>query len=590
MTMAIQQLYVQLQQFQETLATILQAARNELEEQVQNATSTTTHEDPMIRADRLFKLRSYLGAVDQRNELELTMTEESSTPRLNMALSTQMYYILVMMKTLYRCHNASVSEEFARRRQFVKEWEPRFVGLLRNVLSCRRKDDVPTQITETVIDDIMTDVNVLRMEDGRVEACLIWESTGIASCIQVRKENLEITRTQQYIDSNLVPVQIGVQPKSMDKSKHGKDARNKSSEKVKDDDQRKCYYCREAGHAKSQSRTRLKDLTDAEWKPVTANSRPSSIAADAPLADDHVTMFLETTMRSDAGSTAPTGSERARLTSAIPTCETCLMTDTCAGGGICPRGSDQTAQRDTTVATTQFVTAPDDSAHGNVDETHFESHKFQVQCSEADVGFSILSAGKTSQQSNWLEGYQVMLPGTGGQTTRTCAKDSNVAKLEENRRVYWLPGSAAESTDGAPLNLKFRVARLVVEATTDSETEFDASQLEESEETRRLKHKTILRHVNRDIHDARQIAHLQSRLRSGETVDQAHRPQASTHEGEDRRRNDHLFLSNADPEQVKAVLNRLESGAAFPVMSVKTEPKPDWWVRVEHSDQLTGLG
>ena len=327
MTMAIQQLYVQLQQFQETLATILQAARNELEEQVQNATSTTTHKDPMIRADRLFKLRSYLGAVDQRNELELTMTEESSTPRLIRALSMLMYYILVMMKTLDRCRNASVSEEFARKRQFVKEWEPRFVGLLRNVLSCKRKDDVPTQLPETVIDDIMTDVNVLRMEDGRVEACLIWESTGIASCIQARKENLEITRTQQYIDSNLMPVQIGVQPKSKGKSKHGKDARKKSSEKVKDDDQRKCYHCREAGHAKSRSRTRLKDLADAEWKPVTANTRPSSTAADAPLVDDYVTMFLvtvphgkrkspcarvkiETTMRSDAGSTAPTGSGR----------------------------------------------------------------------------------------------------------------------------------------------------------------------------------------------------------------------------------------------------------------------------------------
>ena len=308
---------------------------------------TTTHKDPMIRADRLFKLRSYLGAVDQRNELELTMTEESSTPRLNRALSTQMYYILVMMKTLDRCRNASVSEEFARKRQFVREWEPRFVGLLRNVLSCRRKDDVPTQLPETVIDDIMTDVNVLRMEDGRVEACTTWESTGIASCFQMRKENLEITRTQQYIDSNLVPVQIGVQPRSMDTSKHGKNARVESSEKVKDDDQRKCYHCRKAGHAKSQSRTRLKDLADTEWKPVTANTRLRSTAADAPLADDYVTLFLvtvlharrkspcarvkiETTMRSDAGSTAPTGSGRVRLTSAIPTCKTCLMMDTCA--------------------------------------------------------------------------------------------------------------------------------------------------------------------------------------------------------------------------------------------------------------------
>ena len=78
----------------------------------------------------------------------------------------------------------------------------------------------------------------------------------------------------------------------------------RSSEKVKDDDRRECYHCREASRVKSRSRTRLKDLADAEWKPVTANYRPSSIAADAPLADDHVTMFLETTMRSDADSTA----------------------------------------------------------------------------------------------------------------------------------------------------------------------------------------------------------------------------------------------------------------------------------------------
>ena len=91
-----------------------------------------------------------------------------------------------------------------------------------------------------------------------------------------------------------MPVQIGVQPKSKGKDKDGKDARNESSEKLKDDDRRKCYYCREAGHAKSQSRTRSKDLADAEWKLVTANSRPSSIAADVTLADDHVTMFLET--------------------------------------------------------------------------------------------------------------------------------------------------------------------------------------------------------------------------------------------------------------------------------------------------------
>ena len=84
---------------------------------------------------------------------------------------------------------------------------------------------------------------------------------------------------------------------------------------------------------------------------------------------------------------------------------------------------DQTAQRDTTVAT-QSVT------HWMMDETHFENHKFQVRCNEADVGFIISSAGKTSQPSDCFEsdgGYQVMLPGPGDKT-RTCAKDPHVAK------------------------------------------------------------------------------------------------------------------------------------------------------------------
>ena len=177
----------------------------------------------------------------------------------------------------------------------------------------------------------MTDVNVLRMEDGRVKARLIGKSTRIASWIQMRKEILEITRTQQYADSNLVTMQIGVQPKSKGRGKDGKEARNESSEKVK--------------HTRSQSRTGQKDLACAEGKPVTANSRLSSAAAVSPLAEDHVATFLvtaphvkrksscacvkiETTMRSDPGSTAPTTSERVKNMSAIPMCETRLTIDT----------------------------------------------------------------------------------------------------------------------------------------------------------------------------------------------------------------------------------------------------------------------
>ena len=76
--------------------------------------------DPMKYAEWSFKLRSYLGAVDQRYQQELTTAVTSSTPRLNAtlgseesALSTQMYCILVMTTAgaaLDKCHNAGVNE------------------------------------------------------------------------------------------------------------------------------------------------------------------------------------------------------------------------------------------------------------------------------------------------------------------------------------------------------------------------------------------------------------------------------------------------------------------------------------------------
>ena len=106
----------------------------------------------------------------------------------------------------------------------------------------------------------------------------------------------------------------------------GKDAKNESSKKVKADDQRRCYYCQKTGHAKSQCETRLKDLADAEGKPVTANSHPNDTAATVQmhcsLPNEHVMTFpmalpcgrrktscehnnADTTLRSNAANTAP---------------------------------------------------------------------------------------------------------------------------------------------------------------------------------------------------------------------------------------------------------------------------------------------
>ena len=103
MAAAIEQLSVRLQQ-PGTMATILQAERDDLASQGQSATSTITHKqpgvvdtrvigradefdgDPMKYTDWLSKLRAYFGAVDQRYQLELKTTEASSIPRLDAKL------------------------------------------------------------------------------------------------------------------------------------------------------------------------------------------------------------------------------------------------------------------------------------------------------------------------------------------------------------------------------------------------------------------------------------------------------------------------------------------------------------------------
>ena len=126
----------------------------------------------MKYADWSFKLRSYLGAVDQRYQQELTTIEASPTPRLNATLdsegsafSTQMYYILVMTTAgaaLDKCHIAGVSEGFETLRQIVMEWEPklrtRFVGPLMNALGYRVRDDIPNKLSafERLVHDYET--------------------------------------------------------------------------------------------------------------------------------------------------------------------------------------------------------------------------------------------------------------------------------------------------------------------------------------------------------------------------------------------------------------------------------------------------
>ena len=137
---------------------------------------------------------------------------------------------------------------------------------------------------------------MLGMEDMRVKEHHIRNSVRITSWNQMREEILEITRTQQYIDSQPMPLQLGANPKTEGKGKEskgkGKDikgkekakgVKNESSKKAKSDDQRKCFYCNKTGHVRAECRKRLKDLAEAEGEPVAASPHPHDTVAVVPL-------------------------------------------------------------------------------------------------------------------------------------------------------------------------------------------------------------------------------------------------------------------------------------------------------------------
>ena len=326
------------------------------------------------------------------------------------------------------------------------------VGLLMNVLGYRFRDDIPTRLaafertvhdyenqsTKTVDDDIKIGVTMLGMEDMRVKEHLIRNSVRITSWNQMREELLEITRTQQYIDSQPMPMQLGANPKSKGKGKESKgkgkgkdirggkdkakDVRNESFKKVKSDDRRKCFHCNKTGHVRAECSKRLGDLAEAEGKPVAASPHPHDATAIVPFqcllpGERHSSTFViamlcinnktscefssEQTVRSPgAGSFALAETQRVRPIAAIPSNETYLMMDTCAGASIFPRGFDQNATDDSTVAPVRHSTATDDPVNGDAGKKSCfglrDGRKFQVRYNEADVSVPIVSIGEAS--------------------------------------------------------------------------------------------------------------------------------------------------------------------------------------------------
>ena len=345
-------------------------------------------------ADWSFKLRSFLGAVDdQRYQQELTTTETSSTPRLNAtlgseesALSTQMYHILVMTTAgaaLDKCHNAGVNEGFEAWRQFVMEWEPklrtRYVRLLMNVLGYRFRDDIPTKAggvrenrarprepinkncrrrcqdrSDDAGDGGHASERAEQRQDHQLESDAKGDSRDHANTT-VHRQATDAEAARSESEEQRQGQRLQGKGKDVKGKGKAKDAKNESSKKAKSDDQRRCFYCNKSGQMKAECRKRQKDLADAEGRPVASSPHPNDTAAVVPLQcllpdERHTSTFVTAMLCANSETSCESSSEQAVRSpgaNSIPRqkhntqthcCDSVnekyLMMDTCAGASI----------------------------------------------------------------------------------------------------------------------------------------------------------------------------------------------------------------------------------------------------------------
>ena len=263
------------------------------------------------------------------------------------------------------------------------EWEPklrtRLVGLLMNVLAYRFRDDIPTKLAafeRTVHDhENQTTKRVTMLGDGG------HASQRTPHPEQRQDHKLESDARRDSRDH--------ANPTVHRQSTNANAARSESEEqghgqRERQQGQRQGQGCKErtvqeskerrseTGHVNAECRKRLKDLADAEEKPVAATPHPMDTATVVPLQcflpdERHPSTIIiampcannetscnssneHTVMRPGAGSIAPAETKRVRPIAAIPSNETYLMMDTSAGGSIFPRGFDLSATHDPTVA------------------------------------------------------------------------------------------------------------------------------------------------------------------------------------------------------------------------------------------------
>ena len=433
-------------------------------------------------SDWQFVFKSYMSCVNPLFAELLERVESSKVPVPNRflsqgerALSTQLYYVLVMLlrnRALDIAYNAGVAEGLEAYRRLHQQYHPkvasRYVGSLSAILATRFGSDIEAELEsfdkvvrryemesgKTIDDEMLLGIVIHGLQDQATRDHLIMNASRLTTYDTVRTELLEMARTNRVLQQMPVPMDISAAPfkgkgkgkkgdtkgkdpkgkgKSENKGGKGKNTKGKNSSTENPHKDKECRYCHKMGHIKSECRKRIADEKNAQG---SGKNRPHS---GAPHAEEEP---------------EPMGASPELIAGCVGL-EKDILIDSGAGSHLFEKGFDEHAINVGSARVGMVTVTGEPLSTGILKRSiiNTDAGKFSIDYAESDkVQFSVLSAGKAAERGTWTvigPGQQCMILGKNANKIKKALVETEKIRLVKKRGVYWLPAKPCQSA-GSP--------------------------------------------------------------------------------------------------------------------------------------------
>jgi len=247
--------------------------------------------------DWSFVFKGFMVAIDSRYQEIFERVENADAPvsnrdldPANRHLSTQLYYILVMLsrdKAQDKIKKIAAGEGFEVWRNISLDYDPkvrtRRVALLIKVLTAKFGGDIGQALDQfeamvkeyeqtskkVVDDDLKVGVAIINMTDTDTQAHLVKNAHRLETWQAMRDELMDMTRTSEYINAQPKPMELGAIPQK------GKGKGKKGKGKGEGDEDKWCDYCEKTSHDSSEcwwNQTNWSNSQTSWWEPSEKKS------------------------------------------------------------------------------------------------------------------------------------------------------------------------------------------------------------------------------------------------------------------------------------------------------------------------------